>query len=89
MAMYRLFPDTHPRMEALQIELLRNAPAWRKLEMVGEMNATVRLLALSRLKSRFPNDSPEKLHRQLADLLLGEELASKVYGSLDNDGDAA
>ncbi len=59
MAMYRLFPDTHPRMEALQIELLRNAPAWRKLEMVGQMNATVRLLALSGLKSRYPNDSPE------------------------------
>lgn len=89
MAMYRLFPDTHPRMEALQIELLRNAPAWRKLEMVGQMNATVRLLALSGLKTRYPTDSPAKLRRRLADLLLGEELASKVYGSLDDDGDAA
>jgi hypothetical protein len=24
MTVYRLFPDTHPRMEALQIELLRS-----------------------------------------------------------------
>ena len=85
MAVYRLFPDTHPRMEALQIELLWAAPAWRKLEMVGEMNAMVRLLALSGLKSRFPNDSPEKLHRRLADLLLGQELANKVYGLLEED----
>jgi len=85
MAMYRLFPDTHPRVEALQIELLRNAPAWRKLEMVGQMNATVRLLALSGLRSRYPNDSPARLRRRLADILLGQELADKVYGALEED----
>jgi hypothetical protein len=85
MAMYRLFPDTHPRIEALQIELLRNAPAWRKLEMVGQMNATVRLLAISGLRSRYPNDSQAKLRRRLADLLLGQEIAEKVYGSLEED----
>jgi hypothetical protein len=83
--MYRLFPDTHPRIEALQIELLRNAPAWRKLEMVGQMNATVRLLALSGLRSRYPNESPTRLRRRLADILLGQELAKKVYGSLEED----
>jgi hypothetical protein len=83
--MYRLFPDTHPRIEALQIELLRNAPAWRKLEMVGQMNDTVRLLALSGLRSRYPNESPTRLRRRLADILLGQELAKKVYGALEED----
>ncbi len=83
--MYRLFPDTHPSVEALQIELLRRAPPWRKLEMVGEMNAAVRQLALCGLRKRYPNDSPEKLRRRLADLLLGPELASKVYGALEED----
>jgi hypothetical protein len=39
--MYRLFPDTHPKFEKLQIELLRSAEPWRKLEMVWEMNAAV------------------------------------------------
>ena len=85
MPMYRLFPDTHPRMEALQIELLRNAPPCRKLEMVGQMNAAVRQMALSGLKMRYPDDPPEKLRRRLADLLLGEELANKVYGPLEDD----
>jgi len=49
------------------------------------MNATVRLLALSGLRSRYPYDSPEKLRRRLADMLLGQELANKVYGVLEED----
>ena len=53
--------------------------------MVGQMNATVRLLALSGLRSRYPNDLPDKLRRRLADFLLGKELANKVYGVLEDD----
>lgn len=40
--MSALFPDTCPEAEQVQIELLRQAPAWRKLEMVGQLNQTVR-----------------------------------------------
>jgi hypothetical protein len=29
--MKALFSDTHPKMESLQIQLLRDVPAWRKL----------------------------------------------------------
>jgi hypothetical protein len=80
--MSRLFADTHPEMETLQIELLRSAPPWRKLEMVWQLNAAVQALALSGLRGRYPEDSPEKLRRRLADLLLGGETAAKVYGPL-------
>ena len=52
--MSTLFPDTHPEAERVQIELLRQAPAWRKLEMVGQLNQTVRTLALSGLRQRHP-----------------------------------
>lgn len=31
--MTALFPDTHPEMEALQIELIRHMPAWKKIAM--------------------------------------------------------
>lgn len=48
--------------------------------MVGQMNLTVKTLAISGLKTRFPNDTPEILRRRLADLILGPELALKVYG---------
>jgi hypothetical protein len=40
--MAALFPDTQPQAERVQIELLRQAPPWRKLDMVGQLNQTVR-----------------------------------------------
>jgi hypothetical protein len=33
--MTALFPDTDPKAEAVLIRLLRQAPPWRKLEVVG------------------------------------------------------
>ena len=72
--------DTHPQMEKLQVRLLRDIPPWRKMQMLTELNRTVRLLALTGLRERFPEASEEELLRRLADLLLGEDLARKVYG---------
>ena len=74
------FSDTHPKMESLRIHLLRDMPAWRKLEMLAQLNAAAQLLALSGLRQRFPQASEVQLHRRLASLLLGEEKASEVYG---------
>lgn len=82
--MSALYTDTHPKMEALQIELWRQASPTRKMQMVAQLNASVRMLALAGLRSRFPNSSESDLRRRLADLLLGEELARKVYGELKN-----
>ena len=81
--MTRLFADTHPKFEALQIELLRSAPTWRKLEMVWQLNTAVRTMAISGLKVRYPDDPPEKIRRRLADILLGPDLAVIVYGPLE------
>ena len=80
--MTTLSPDTHPEIERLQIERLRQMPAWRKMALVGEMNRTVRTLALAGLRQRHPDDSPAQRRRRLADLLLGPELAVRVYGPL-------
>jgi hypothetical protein len=74
------YSDTHPKMEALQIRLLREAPAWRKMEMLVSLNLAARELALAGLRRRYPNAPEQEIHRRLADLLLGEALASKVYG---------
>ena len=79
-----LSTDTHPKMEALQIELWRQASPIRKMQMVAQLNASVRILALAGLRSRFPNSNESDLRRRLAGLLLGEELARKVYGELKN-----
>jgi hypothetical protein len=86
--MSRLFEDTDPKAEEVLIRLLREMPPWRKLEMVGQMNLAVRQLAIAGLKTRHPNDPPELIRRRLADLMLGPELAEKVYGPLIEEKDA-
>ena len=76
--------DTNPEMEALQIRLLRQASPARKMEMLGELNAAARVLALAGLRSRYPHANEAELRRRLAGLLLGEALARKVYGEMDD-----
>lgn len=76
--------DTLPEMEALQFQLLRAVPAWRKLAMLGQLNASAHLLALAGLRQRHPQASQVELRRRLAGLLLGEDLARKVYGELED-----
>lgn len=78
--MAALSTDTHPKMEALQIQLWRQASPTRKMNMLAELNSSARMLALAGLRSRYPKASQAMLRRKLADLLLGEELARKVYG---------
>jgi len=76
------FSDTRPEVAALQRRLLRQVGPARKLAMLGQMNLTVKTLALSGLRSRYPGDSPELIRRRLADLVLGPALASLVYGPI-------
>jgi hypothetical protein len=75
-----LYSDTHPKMEALQIQLWRQASPTRKMQMMAQLNAAARMLALTGLRSRFPNANESELRFKLACLILGDELASKVYG---------
>ena len=77
-----MISDTHPKIEAHQVQLWRQAPSWRKAELLGQMYATVKQLAYQGLRQRHPGASEAELHRRLADLLLGEELAQQVYGPL-------
>ena len=65
---------------AVQARILREMPAWRKLELVEDANRTSRALALAGLRHRFPAASEEDLVRLLMDLVLGEEAAARVYG---------
>ena len=78
--MVKLSADTSPHIEQMKIERLRRMPAWRKLELVGEMNRAVRALALAGLRQRYPDDTPAQRKRRLAGLMLGTALAACVYG---------
>jgi hypothetical protein len=80
--MGKLFPDTHPEAKAILLQLLRNAPSWRKFKMVAQLNASVQTLALSGLRQRYSQAGEAELRRRLADVLLGTALAAEVYGPL-------
>jgi len=75
-----LSSDTHPKIEALQIQLWRQASPIRKMNMLAQLNASARMLAMTGLRARFPQASEAELRFKLASLLLGDELARKVYG---------
>ena len=74
-----LSSDTHPKMEALQIAVIRRMPTWKKIAIVDGLNETVKTLAISGIKQRHPAATPEQVQRMLAELMLGAELARKVY----------
>ena len=75
-----LHSDTSPKIAALQLTLLCAATPARNLAMLGQMNETIKILTLSGLRLRFPNDPPEILRRRFADLILGPRVANWVYG---------
>ncbi|MCC6605659.1 MAG: hypothetical protein IT327_20800 [Anaerolineae bacterium] len=75
-----MLTDTSPETEKVLNDLLRQAPVWRKLEMMSQLNQTAKQLVLAGLKEQYPNADAACLHRHLADRLLGSELAEKVFG---------
>jgi len=79
--------DTSPEAERVLIDLLRRAPPWKKFAAIDDTTRAMRELALIGLKERHPRASPEELRRRLAGLLLGEDLAERVFGPLpDTEG---
>jgi hypothetical protein len=49
------------------------------MQMLAQLNQSARLLELAGLRSQYPESSETELRRRLAGLLLGEEIAYKVY----------
>jgi hypothetical protein len=58
------------------------------MNMVAQLNASARMLALTGLHAQYSQASEAELRRRLADLLWGEELAGKVYGAHGETGHA-
>jgi hypothetical protein len=80
--MTQVFPDTPPETERALFAMLREMPPWRKLEMVAQLNQAGRELASAGLRMRYPNATQDELRRRLADIMLGGELAARVYGPM-------
>jgi hypothetical protein len=58
--------DTTPEADAMMIDLLRAAPAWKKMEIVFGLCRTCDTLALADLKQRYPLADAAELRKRLA-----------------------
>lgn len=74
--------DTDADAHRILIDLMRRSAGWRKLQLADQLHQSLRMLALAGLRARHPGASQEELRRRLADVLLGAELAERVYGPL-------
>ena len=72
--------DTSAAAAEVQSRLLCAMPPNRKISLVEDANRTARRLALAGIRLRFPEATTEQSVRLLMDLILGDELAEKVYG---------
>jgi hypothetical protein len=75
------FTDTTPETEAFLSKQARRVPAWRKLELTRSLNQGILALSLAGLRRRNPAATEPELRRLLADIILGSDLAMRVYGS--------
>jgi hypothetical protein len=75
--------DTDREAERVLVEIMSALPAWKKLALLDDACSTARALALAGLRARHPAASEDTLRRMLMDLLLGEEIAARVWGPLD------
>jgi hypothetical protein len=72
--------DTAPEVDRILLELLRSTPAWRKLELMSQLNEMARTLILNQLRTVYPGADEAELRRRLADRLLEPAIAEQVYG---------
>lgn len=72
--------DTRPEAAEMLLRLLRAASPRRKMEMLAEMWDITRVLQTAHLRQRHPQATEEQIFRLRAGLLLGEPLATEVYG---------
>ena len=78
--MKSLSRDTSPEIQNIFFEMLRDAPASKKLSLTFDLIQTTRLLVFSGLRSRFPGASETELRRRLVSKLLHREDIIKAYG---------
>jgi hypothetical protein len=74
--------DTDDAVMERQFEAWRRMTDGQKLELVLQMNRTVRQLAIAGIRQRYPDATPREQFLRLAQATLGDDLARKAYPDL-------
>lgn len=72
--------DTSAAAATVMFAIYREMPAWRKVALVDDAIRAERQLGLAGLRRRHPEASAAELRRRLLGLVLGAELAERIYG---------
>ena len=78
--MKTLSEDTTPEAEAVLLSLLREAPVWKRLQMIDQMYETLRLLVLADLRRNYPDAGDDELKRRLIARSLSRKDVMAAYG---------
>ncbi len=78
--MKSLSRDTSPEAQELIFEMLRNAPASKKIALTFDLIQASRLLVLAGLRRRFPTASEGELRLRLISKLLAREDVIRAFG---------
>ena len=70
--------DTSADALRVQYAALRKIPAWRRLQLAGEVTLLAQNMAKEGLRRRNPDCTEEQLEVLYFELVLGPELAAKV-----------
>lgn len=73
-----MLTDTHAQAEAVQIALLRQAPVWRRLQLVSGLVQVTRQLSWQGLCQRHPEESLRERQVRWVELMYGAPLATKL-----------
>lgn len=71
--------DTDPGVEARLVEAWRTMTPAEKAQRVSGLSGAVWTMARAGIRARFPDASPREQFLRMAVILLGSELAARVY----------
>jgi hypothetical protein len=75
--------DTHPEVERVQVRLLRQAGAARRLALALSLTQSALALSAEALRRRYPHLPAEELRLRGVALRYGEALASRLRADLE------
>ena len=77
--------DTTAEAEVVLMDLLRQAPIWKRLELVDQMFQTLQCLAASDLRRLYPQATEQEIRYRLAARFLSPQQLAAAYGPLQYD----
>ena len=76
-------PDTHPRMEELQVSLIRSASTARRISSVRSLSESAIRLSRRAIKRANPDLNEKELNLKFVSYHYGEDLADLLHEYMD------